>query len=61
MFHDFVRGVQGSVAIYSLFRNGVAEQSETLLFQVLFITLPNLCDEKGNIEPAKLDDLLPCF
>lgn len=60
MFHDSVRGAQASAVIYSLSETAKLNNLKPYYyFKHLLTELPNLCDEKGNIEPAKLDDLLP--
>ena len=60
MFHDSVRGAQASAVIYSLSETAKLNNLRPYYyFKHLLKELPNLCDEKGNIEPAKLDDLLP--
>lgn len=60
MFHDSVRGTQASVVIYSLSETAKLNNLKPYYyFKHLLTNLPNLCDEKGNIEPAKLEDLLP--
>ncbi len=60
MFHDSVRGAQASAVIYSLSETAkLNDLRPYYYFKHLLTELPNLCDEKGNMEPAKLDDLLP--
>ena len=60
MFHDSVRGAQASAVIYSLSETAKLNNLRPYYyFKHLLTELPNLSDEKGNIEPAKLDDLLP--
>lgn len=60
MFHDSVKGARASAVIYSLSETAKLNNLRPYYyFRHLLTELPNHCDEKGNIEPAKLDDLLP--
>ena len=60
MFHDSIMGAQASAVIYSLSETAKLNNLRPYYyFKHLLTELPNLCDEKGKIEPAKLDDLLP--
>ena len=60
MFHDSVRGAQASAVIYSLSEIAkINKLKPYYYFRHLLTKLSDLCDEKGKIEPAKLDDLLP--
>ena len=60
MFHDSIRGAQASAVIYSLSETAKLNNLRPYYYLKHLLTeLPNLCDEKGKIEPAKLDDLLP--
>lgn len=60
MFHDSVKGAQASAVIYSLSETAKLNNLRPYYyFKHLLTELPNLCDEKENMEPAKLDDLLP--
>lgn len=60
MFHNTANGASASAMVYSI--------SETVklnnlrpyyYFKYILPELPKLCDEKGNIDPVKLDYLMP--
>lgn len=60
MFHNAANGASASAAVYSI--------SETVklnnlrpyyYFKYILTEQPKLYDEKGNIDPAKLDYLMP--
>lgn len=60
MFHNTANGASASAMVYSI--------SETVklnnlrpyyYFKYILTELPKLCDEKGNIDPVKLDYLMP--
>lgn len=60
MFHDSVMGAQASAVIYSISETAKLNNLRPYYyFKHLLTELPKLCDEEGNIEPAKLDFLLP--
>lgn len=60
MFHDSVMGAQASAVIYSISETAKLNNLRPYYyFKYLLTELPKLCDEKGNIEPARLDRLLP--
>ena len=60
MFHDAIMGAQTSAVIYSLSETAKLNNLRPYYyFKHLLTELPNLCDEEGNIEPAKLEHLLP--
>ena len=60
MFHDSVKGAQASAVIYSLSETAKLNNLRPYYyFKHLLTELPKLCDEKGNIDSAKLDHLLP--
>lgn len=57
MFHDSIQGAQASAIIYSI--SETAKLNNLSYFKYLLTELPKLCDEKGNIDSAKLTHLLP--
>ena len=60
MFHDSVMGAQASAIIYSISETAKLNNLRPYYyFKHLLTELPKLCDEKGNIDSAKLEDLLP--
>lgn len=60
MFHNTARGVEASALIYSISEtaklNGLRPY---YYFKHILTELPKLCDEKGNIDPSDLDQLMP--
>ena len=60
MFHDSIMGAQASAIIYSISETAKLNNLRPYYyFKHLLTELPKLCDEKGNIDSAKLDYLLP--
>ena len=60
MFHDSIQGAQASAVIYSISETAQLNNLRPYYyFKHLLTELPKLCDEKGNIDPAKLDQLMP--
>lgn len=60
MFHDSVKGAQASAIIYSISETAKLNNLRPYYyFKHLLTELPKLCDGKGNIEPEKLEHLLP--
>ena len=60
MFHDSVMGAQASAIIYSISETAKLNNLRPYYyFKHLLTELPKLCDEKGNIDSAKLEHLLP--
>ena len=60
LFHDTIRGAQASAAIYSVSETAKLNNLKPYYyFKHLLTELPKLCDGKGNINPAKLDHLMP--
>lgn len=60
MFHDSIKGAQASAVIYSLSETAkLNDLRPYYYFKHLLTELPKLCDDKGNIDSAKLDALLP--
>lgn len=60
MFHDSVMGARASAIIYSISETAKLNSLRPYYyFKHLLTELPKLCDEKGNIDSAKLEQLLP--
>ena len=60
LFHDFIQGAQASAIIYSISETAKLNNLRPYYyFKYLLTELPKLCDEKGNIDSAKLTHLLP--
>lgn len=60
MFHNTTRGANASAMIYSIAETAKLNNLRPYYyFKYLLTELPKRCDEKGNIDPASLDDLLP--
>ena len=60
MFHDSVQGAQASAVIYSISETAkLNDLRPYYYFKYLLTELPKLSDGKGEIDPAKLDYLLP--
>ena len=60
MFHDSVKGARASAIIYSISETAKLNNLRPYYyFNYLLTELPRLCDEKGTIDTAKLEHLLP--
>lgn len=60
MFHNTAKGANASALIYSISETAKLNNLRPYnYFKYILSELPNLCDEKGNIEPADLDYLMP--
>lgn len=60
MFHNTANGANASAIIYSISETSkLNELRPYYYFKYLLTELPKCCDEKGNIEPADLDYLMP--
>lgn len=60
MFHDSIMGAQASAIIYSISETAKLNNLRPYYyFKHLLTELPKFCDEKGNIDSAKLEHLLP--
>lgn len=60
MFHNSINGAEASAVVYSISETAKLNQLRPYYyFEYLLTELPKLCDEEGNIDPAKLDYLLP--
>ena len=60
MFHNTANGARSSALVYSISEtaklNGLRPY---YYFKYILTELPKHCDEKGNVDPAKLDYLMP--
>lgn len=60
MFHNTANGANASALIYSISETAkLNELRPYYYFKYILTELPKHCDEKGNIEPADLDYLMP--
>ena len=60
MFHDSIQGAQASAIIYSISETAKLNNLRPYYyFKHVLTELPKLCDEKGNMDSAKLTPLLP--
>ena len=60
MFHNTAKGASASAMVYSISETAKLNQLRPYYyFKYILTELPKLCDEKGNIDPAKLDHLMP--
>lgn len=60
MFHNTANGASASASVYSISETAKLNNLRPYYyFKYILTELPKLCDEKGNIEPAKLDYLMP--
>lgn len=60
LFHDSVKGAKASAIIYSICETAkLNDLRPYFYFRHLLTELSEYCDNEGNIDPAKLDDLLP--
>ncbi len=60
MFHNTARGADASALVYSISETAKLNNLRPYnYFKYILTELPKLCDEKGNIDPAKLDYLMP--
>lgn len=60
MFHNTAKGASASALVYSISETAKANNLRPYYyFKYILTELPNLCDEKGNIDPAQLDYLMP--
>lgn len=60
MFHNTANGANASAMIYSISETAkLNELRPYYYFKYILTELPKHCDEKGNIEPADLDYLMP--
>jgi hypothetical protein len=60
MFHNTANGANASALVYSISETAKLNNLRPYYyFKYILTELPKLCDKKGNIDPAKLDDLMP--
>lgn len=60
MFHNTANGANASALVYSISETAkLNELRPYYYFKYILTELPKHCDAKGNIEPAKLDYLMP--
>ena len=60
MFHNTARGAEASALVYSISETAKLNNLRPYYyFRHILTELPKLCDKKGNIDPAKLDILMP--
>ena len=60
MFHNTARGAEASALVYSIPETAKLNNLRPYYyFRHILTELPKLCDKKGNIDPAKLDILMP--
>ena len=60
MFHNTARGAEASTLVYSISERAKLNNLRFYYyFRYILTELPKLCDKKGNIEPAKLNILMP--
>lgn len=60
MFHNTAKGAASSALVYSISETAKLNNLRPYYyFKYILTELPKLSDEKGNIDPAKLDHLMP--
>lgn len=60
MFHNTANGASSSALVYSISETAKLNNLRPYYyFKYILTELPKHCDEKGNIDPAKLDYLMP--
>lgn len=60
MFHNTANGANASALVYSISETAKLNNLRPYnYFKYILMELPKLCDNKGNIDPAKLDYLMP--
>lgn len=60
MFHNTANGANSSVLVYSISETAKLNNLRPYYyFRYILTVLPKHCDEKGNIDPAELDYLMP--
>lgn len=60
MFHNTANGANASAMIYSISETAkLNELRPYYYFKYILTEIPKHCDEKGNIDPADLDYLMP--
>ena len=60
MFHNTANGANSSALVYSISETAKLNNLRPYYyFRYILTELPKHCDKKGNIDPAKLDYLMP--
>ena len=60
MFHNTAKGASASAMVYSISETAKLNNLRPYYyFKYILTELPKLCDERGNIDPTKLDYLMP--
>lgn len=60
MFHNTANGANANSLVYSISETAKLNNLRPYhYFKYILTELPKHCDKKGNIEPAKLDYLMP--
>ena len=60
MFHNTAKGARASALVYSISETAKLNNLRPYYyFRHILTELPKYCDEKGKINPAKLDQLMP--
>ena len=60
MFHNTAKGASASAMVYSISETAKLNNLRPYYyFKYILTELPKLCEEKENIDPAKLDHLMP--
>jgi len=60
MFHNTAKGANASALVYSISESAKLNNLRPYnYFKYILTELPKRCDQKGNIEPAELDYLMP--
>ena len=60
MFHNTANGASANAMVYSISETAKLNSLRPYYyFRHILTELPKCCDEKGNIDPAKLDHLMP--
>ena len=60
MFHNTAKGAGASALVYSISETAKLNNLRPYYyFRHILTELPKYCDKKGNIDPAKLDHLMP--
>lgn len=59
MFHNTAKGASASAMVYSISETAMLNNLRPYYyFKYILTEMPKLCDESGNIDPAKLDHLM---
>ena len=59
MFHNTAKGAGASALVYSISETAKLNNLRPYYFRHILTELPKYRDKKGNIDPAKLDHLMP--